>query len=146
MDKHTSFESVMPGSGQYALKRDLRLNAWLLVATVVYLTQAFLIRRHLDWSPALKVTVALTPLLPALLYIRDWVRFVGRLDDLQRQVQMRAHLIAAWGAILVGVVVAILNEHGAWRGLPYGLGLGGVMLVVFPLWLAGYALANCRFK
>ncbi len=146
MEKPHVIESVLPCSGQYSFKQDLRLNAWLLVATVAYLAQRFLIAGQPEWSPLARGLVALTPLLPALLYLRDWVRFVRGLDELQRRVQMEAHLFAAWGALIAGILLTALHEQGVLQWLPHGLGFGGVMVVLFPLWLLGIAIANRRYK
>ncbi len=140
------FESLVPGSGQYSCKRDLRLNAWLLVASVAYLAQMFLLRRHPEWSPLTRGLVALGPLIPALLYIRAWVRFIRGMDELQRRVQMEAQVFAAWGTLLVGIVITTLNQHGVLHFLPHGLGFGGVMVSVFSFWLVGVVVANRRYK
>lgn len=140
------FESVAPGSGQYSFKRDLRLNAWLLVSALVFVGQLALLRHHPEWPPLARGLIALTPLLPALLYVRSWVRFVRGLDELQRRVQMAAHLFAAWGTIVIGVALSILNAQGTIHFLPHGLGFGGVMVLFFPLWLTGVAIASCRYK
>jgi hypothetical protein len=146
MEKPPTIESVIPCSGQYSFRRDLRLNAWLLVTTVLYLALRTLLTRHPEWSPLARGLVALVPLLPATLYLRDWVRFVGKLDELQRRVQMEAHLFAAWGTLIVGIALSTLNAQGVLKLLPHGLGLGGVMVILFPLWLVGVAIANCRYK
>lgn len=146
MEKPNVIESVIPGSGQYSCKQDLRLNAWLLVATVVYLTHRVVLAHHPELSPAVRSVVALTPLLPALLYLRDWVHFIRTLDELQRRVQLEAHLFAAWGTLITGIVLSILNQHGVLQFLPHGLGFGGVMVLILPLWLLGIAITNRRYK
>jgi hypothetical protein len=146
MEKPNVFESVMPCSGEYSWKRDLRLNAWLLVATVFYLAQLFLLRRNPEWTPLVRGMVALSPLIPALLYVRSWVRFIRGLDELQRRVQLEAHVFAAWGTIVVGVVVSTLNQHGVVNILPHGLSFGSVLMIQFPLWLIGIGMANRRYK
>ncbi len=146
MAKPNLIESVTPCTGEYSLRRDLRLNAWLLVATVVYLAERALLNRRPEWTPLVRALVSLAPLLPALLYIRSWVRFIRGLDELQRRVQVEAHLFAAWGTIIAGIVLEALNQQGAIGLLPHGLGFGGVMVILFPLWLVGVAIANCRYK
>lgn len=146
MGKTELAESITPCSGQYSFQRDLRLNAWLLVAVVCYLGQAMLLSGDAARPAWLRVSLAVSPLVPTLLYIRAWVRFVRGLDELQRRIQVSAHLFAVWGTLLVSVVLTILNEQEIVDVLPHGLGFAGVPLVLFPLWLIGLAIANCRYR
>jgi hypothetical protein len=146
MSSPNTFESVAPCSGSYSFLKDLRLNSWLLVATAVYLAQRHLIGIHPEWSPAARGFASLAPLAPALLYVRSWVRFVRGMDELQRRVQIGAHLFAAWGTILAGIVFTTLNEQGVIAFLPHGPGFGGVMVCLLFLWSIGVAVGNCRYK
>ncbi len=124
----------------------MRLNAWLLVASVVYSLQLFLLRENPEWMPLTRGLVALTPLIPGVLYIRSWVRFIRGMDELQRRIQLEAHLFAAWSAIIVSLVLSTLHEHGVLHFLPHGLGFGGVVMLVFLLWLVGFGIANRRYQ
>ena len=147
MNKPNTMESVEPHSGSYSWKQDLRLNAWLAVAAVVYMVGLFLLKHNPAWSPLTRGLVTLTPLLPALLYVRSWMRFVGGLDELQRRIQTEAFLFAALGTVVVGVMVNALNASGVTViDLTHGLDLGGVFFSMFTLWLVGTGLANARYK
>lgn|SRR5690606_31740949 len=146
MRSPNTFESIAPCSGSYSFRRDLRLNAWLLVATVVYLVQRYVLHLHPDWAPLPRALIGLTPLVPALFYLRDWVRFIRGMDELQRRIQREAHIFAAWGTLLLGIVLTTLHQHGLVDILPHGLGFGGVLVSVMCLWLIGVAIANCRYK
>lgn len=147
MEKPNLFESVTPCSGQYSFKRDLRLNAWLGVTVVVYLSTLLLLSANRDWSPVVRGLIALTPLLPTIMYLRDWIRFVHGMDELQRRVQVEAGLFASMGTVLVGVAIATLNGHGVVvAGLQHGLDFGGMFVVMFALWLVGLAIANRRYR
>ena len=148
MDKPNVIESYIPGSGQYSLQKDLRLNAWLGVAAVLYVAVLLLNKTHPGWSPFARGLILLLPLLPGLLYIRSWVRLVRGMDELQRGIQLEAFLFAALATVLIGAIIATLNAAGLDLGsqLRSGLGLGGTFWVFFPLWLVGTAIANCRYK
>jgi hypothetical protein len=147
MEKPNLMESVTPHSGQYSFKVDLRLNAWLGVAMVIYLGVTALNKRHPEWSPLLQGSLALTPLVSSLLYVRSWVRFIRGLDELQRRVQLGAFLFAAMGTVIAGTAINILNQHGVPLGwLTHGLGMGDTFMLMFVLWPIGWALANCRYK
>jgi drug/metabolite transporter (DMT)-like permease len=136
-----------PFSGHYSFKKDIKLNAWLLVATVFYAINMVAGKRHPEWSPAIRATLALVPLLPGLLYIRSLMRFVRGMDELQRRIQLEAWLFAAIGTILVGMAISTLNSSGVhWDGVENGLGMGQAFLVAFVLWLVATAMANRRYK
>lgn len=140
-------ESLLPCSGSYSPKKDIRLNAWLAVATVVYIIDLLLAKRHPEWSVTVRATLALAPLVPGLLYIRAWMRFIGGMDELQRRIQLEAWLFSAIGTVLVAIAISTLNSSGVQLGdLGHGLGIGRAFLVSLVLWMIGSAIANCRFK
>jgi hypothetical protein len=147
MDKPELIESIIPCSGRYSLRRDLHLNAWLAVATVTYGAALFALKRNPAWSPLERGLVELTPLIPGFLYVRSWLRFIRDMDELQRRIQLEAFLFAALATVLVETVINTLNASGvALGGLDHGLGLEGVFLVMFPLWLVGGSVASRRYK
>jgi hypothetical protein len=89
----------------------------------------------------------LTPLLPGILYIRSWMRFVRSRDELQRVIQLEALLFGSLGTVIVGLIVATLNASGVAMGeLRHGLGFGGAFLSMFVLWLVGGAVATRRYQ
>lgn len=147
MEKPNVMESVQPCSGQYSLKADLRLNAWLAVAGVVWVADLALLKNHPEWSPLLRGVLALAPLIPGLLYIRSCMRFVRGLDELQRRIQLEALIFAAMGTVIAGIGINTLNAHEVPLGfLKHGLGIGDSFILMFVLWLVGGAIANCRYK
>jgi hypothetical protein len=147
METPNLIESYQPGSGHYSLWKDLRLNAWLAGATGLYLAVFWWVRQHPHLSPLNQGLLRLMPLIPALLYVRAWIRVVRGLDELQRRIQLEAFLFAALGTVMFGVVIATLNASGIALGdLRHGLGLGGSFLVIYALWLVGGAIASCRYQ
>jgi hypothetical protein len=147
MNKPDLLESVVPLSGRYSFKKDLRLNAWLFVATAIYVVNLLLAKQHPEWSPLTRALLALTPMIPGWLYVRTWLRFIRGMDELQRRIQLEAWLFASLGALFVGTAINTLNANGVALGeLRHGLGLGGTFILTFALWLVGTAIANCRYK
>jgi hypothetical protein len=147
MDKPNIMESVSPCSGQYSLKKDLRLNAWLVAAAVVYVAILELLKRHPDWSPLARGLLTLTPLIPGILNVRSGLRFIRGLDELQRRIQLEAWLFASLGALIIGTIINTLNANGVVLGeLKHGLSLWGAFTLTFVLWLVGGAIANRRYK
>jgi hypothetical protein len=142
-----TIESVLPLSGQYSCKKDLRLNAWFVVAASFYVISLSLVLHHPEWSVPLKSGVALAPLVPGMLYVRSCVRFIRGLDELQRRIQLEAWLFAALGVVFVEMAINILNENGVpLRIFRQGLGLGTTFILMFALWIIGSAIANRRYK
>jgi hypothetical protein len=146
MSKTNLMESVDPCSGHYSFKADLRLNAWLLVAVVMHLgAQSLVLPRSED--PLFRGMLALAPLLPGLLYIRSWVRFIRGLDELQRRIQLETFLFAALGTLVVGAAISALNAHGIPTGwMKHGLGLGTSFMLMLLFWSVGWGIAKCRYK
>ena len=101
-----TLESLVPCSGLYSLKKDIRLNAWLAGAVATYTIVQLLAKWHPGWSAAIRAAIALAPLVPGLLYIRSWMRFISGLDELQRRIQLEAWLFAVTGTLLTGIAIA----------------------------------------
>ena len=147
MNKPNTLESLLPCSGEYSLKKDLRLNAWLGVAAVVYGGCIYLAKHHPDWSALTRGVLLLLPLLPGLLYLRDCMRFIRGLDELQRRIQLESWLFAVLGTLIIGTAINTLAANGVPLGeLQHGLSLWGTFMTAFALWLVGTAIANCRYK
>jgi len=147
MDKPNLMESVEPHSGHYSFKTDLRLNAWLAVAVVVYLAERAVTTRLPDSGPAMRAVLALAPLVPGLLYVRSWVRFIRGLDEFQRRIQLESFLFAALGTAIFGAAMASLNAHRIPTGpFEHGLGLGSTFMALLCFWSIGWGLAKCRYK
>ena len=69
------------------------------------------------------------------------------MDELQRRVQLEGFLFAALGTVLVGTMITTLDANGvSFAFFGHGLGIGGVFLAMFPLWLVGTAVANRRYR
>ncbi len=133
-----------------AVKRALRsfgLNAWLAVTTVIYGVTLLLVRQNPEWSPGLKIAMALAPILPGLFYLRNGLQLLRGMDELQRRIQLEGWLFAALGTVVVSTIINVINVHGpGWNWLPHGLEVGGTYLTMFLLWCVGVTIANCRYR
>ena len=147
MSKSNLVEPCDPPFGHIPWKKDLRLNAWLAVATLLYGAMLWVGKRHPDWNPLVRGLLQLSALIPVLLYMRSWMRFVRSLDELQRAIQLEALLFAALGTVIAGSIVATLNACGVdLGGLKHGLSLGSAFITMFVLWLVGGGLATRRYR
>ena len=139
-------ESVVPFSGQYSFKRDLKLSGWFLFAAANYTVITYLLSHHPEWSLSWKAILSLSPLIPCLLFARSWLRFIRGLDELQRRIQLEVWLLAALGTILVETVISVLNANGVGVLNNHDLGLGGTMALMVILWFLGTVISNRRYR
>ncbi len=116
MDKPNTIESVLPGCGEYSLKKDLRLNAWLFVATATYVAILLLLKHHPEWHPLTRGLLALAPMLPGALYVRDCLRFIRGMDELQRRIQLEAWLFSSLWTLVIAVILNTLAAQGVALG------------------------------
>lgn len=143
MKKTNLVESLLPGSGRYSFKSDLRLDLWAMVAIASHLAGKYLIITNPDWTVVTRILISIVPLIPLVLYGLKFKRFICGLDEMQRRIQMEIMLCAALGTLLLGIVVSIFNEHGAstWK-FEYGLGFSGVLFSMMILWFIGSYIAH----
>src|SRR5437763_2120380 len=129
-------DAVRPGP-HYSLAADLKLNAWAFVALGVAFVVRWLLRQHPEWAVLLRASLALTPLIPSLLYVRSISRWIGGMDELQRRIQLQACLFAMTGAVFVRTGLDLLNSGGAmpWAGLKNGLGWEGTFALIMVLYI-----------
>jgi hypothetical protein len=146
MNKRNTMESVMPFSGQYSFKKDLRLSGWFIFAAATLVVIEYLLRHHPEWSLSWKVILSLSPLVPCLLYARSWLRFIRGLDEMQRRIQVEVWLFAAMGTVLVETIISVLNAKGVGVLSNHGLGMGGTMVSMVVLWILGTVISNRRYR
>lgn len=139
-------ESVQPGK-HYSFRADMKLNAWAFVAVALAFASRILLRQYPDWNMALRAFIALSPLLPGLLYVRSVAHWIRGMDELQRRIQLEACLFATIGTIFITMAFALLNAQGIHiPRLKYGLGWEGTFASVVFLYIAGNLLINRRYK
>lgn len=121
----------------------VKLNAWAVVALVTINLTRWSLRAG-DHSVAARMLLAVAPLLPTLLYVLGLVRWIGRLDELQQRIQLGAWAFATTGAVLVLLTLELLQFAEVVRG--FRLGLEGVFVLTFALYLLGCAMGNRRLE
>jgi hypothetical protein len=111
----------------------------MLLYTIVIVVSVTLLKAqpHAAW----RIPVALAPCVPAALGVAAFVRFLGRMDDLQRRIQLEA-LGLAFGATGIltfayGFLEGVGFPHLSW-------------VFIFPfmvmLWGLGLAVASWRYR
>jgi hypothetical protein len=127
--------------------RSFELCAWLAVAGATYVVMLFLDKHHPYWSPGWRITLALAPILPGLLYLRKGLQLLRGMDELQRRIQLEGWLFAALGTVIVSTIINVFNAHGLVGMWPaHGLEVGGTYMTMFILWSVGVTIANLRYR
>jgi len=140
-------EAVRPGK-HYSLYADLKLNAWALVAVAVAFVSRWWLHQHRDWALPLQSVVALTPLLPSLLYVQSIARWIGGMDELQRRIQLEACLFATTGTVFIATAISLLEGAGVLQSphLRHGLGWEGTFGAILFLYVLGNVIFNRRYR
>jgi hypothetical protein len=140
-------EAVRPGK-HYSLRADLKLNAWALVAVAVAFASRGLLQSYHGWSVMLRSAVALSPLLPSLLYVRSIARWIGGMDELQRRIQLEACLFATTGTVFVGAGLSLLSGASLLTSvrLRHGLGWEGTFAAIILLYIVANVILNRRYR
>ncbi len=145
MNKPNTMESVIPCSGQYSFKKDLRLSLWFFVAAATYILASFLLSHHPEWNEFSRAALELSPLVPCLLFVRSHVLFMRGLDELQRRMQLEVWLFASLGTLFVETTISVLGSNGV-LALTGRLIIGRVMALIVLLWFIGTLIANRRYR
>jgi hypothetical protein len=145
MNKPNTMESVIPCSGQYSFKKDLRLSLWFFVAAATYILVSFLLSHHPEWNDFFRAALELSPLVPCLLFVRSHVLFTRGLDELQRRMQLEVWLFASLGTLFVETTISVLGSNGV-LALFQRLIIGRVMALIVLLWFIGTLIANRRYR
>jgi hypothetical protein len=115
-----------------------------MIAAVVYLVVLIISSIVVNISPNSawwRIPLALFPIVPAIFAMFSYMRFIGRMDELQRHIQLEglAFSFASTGILTVsyGFLENIGFPHLGW-------------LYIFPLmmvlWVIGGALASWRYR
>ena|SRR5579884_168243 len=115
-----------------------------MIAAVVYLVVLIISSIVVNISPNSawwRIPLALFPIVPAIFAMFSYMRFIGRMDELQRHIQLEglAFSFASTGILTVsyGFLENIGFPHLGW-------------LYIFPLmmvlWVIGAALASWRYR
>jgi hypothetical protein len=140
-------ESVQPGK-HYSFAADMKLNAWALVAVVASFVAREVLKNHHDWGATLRSVVALTPMVPSLLYVRSISRWIGGMDELQRRIQLEAALFATTATVFLRTSLDLLEGIGTLQStrLRNGLGWEGTFAAIIVFYILGSIIFNRRFR
>jgi len=133
----------LPEPMQMPVREALKLNAWAVVA-VAAAFGARLWLKSPELSGSLRVVVALLPVFPGVLYVRTLWRWMSRLDEMQRRIQLEAVCGAALVMLLIALAADLLRNAGFSAGLT--LGWEGYFAVTFLFYSLALVRANRRWR
>jgi len=140
-------EAVRPGKN-YSFRADVKLNTWAFVALAVAFVARWLLQHHRDWGALLQAAVALSPLLPSLLYLRSIAHWIGSMDELQRRIQLEACLFATTATVFITMTLSLLGTVSGLQmpRLQHGLSWEGTFAAVILFYVVGNMIVNRRYR
>lgn len=120
------------------LTSPLALFAFSMLTYAVVLVAAILILREIPESPW-QIPIALVPAIPGIFAALAISREIGRLDELERRIQLEALAFAA--TAIVALSIGLLENAGIEQ-------INGTFYVpiMIGLWGVGLVLASRRFR
>jgi len=114
----------------------------LLIAMAAYVVAVLVtVKLTPDVDPVLRIPFVLIPLIPSAFALRAYLRFLGRMDELGRRIQLEALAIGFGAAGMLTFAYGFL-ENAGFPQLSY--------VFVFPLmiflWGIGGAVASRRYQ
>ncbi len=100
--------------------------------------------RHLEPGPALRLVLALLPVIPGLVYLALVFRSIRAMDELEHRIQFEAVSFAFLGSLVVSLTYGMLQKSGFFRNWPWDW--EGIWLMLMVLWAAGYFRARRRYR
>jgi hypothetical protein len=95
-------------------------------------------------SDAFRAALALAPLAPGLVYALRLLRWMRRLDELQRHIQVEAALFVA--AVMGFAMLAVDQLQAAGFLRTFHWGWEFVFALTFLLWMIGCGIATRRYS
>lgn len=114
------------------------LLALALYAVTVFLSIWIIQRSHHGWW---RIPIAVTPILPCLLFVRALLRFYGRCDELQIRIHLQSLAFAFGGTAILTLTYGFLQN----AGFP-DINYVWVWPLMGTLWLIGAAMAKRKYQ
>ncbi len=111
-------DEVDPRTKEFSIRAQWKVNHWAYAAIALSLASDLLFhcqKDPSDWSAAMRIIIALCPLLPALLYVRSLRRWLRGMDELDRQITLKVILFAVSATLYLDMALHPLREWGVIR-------------------------------
>jgi hypothetical protein len=151
-NKPTLPDEVDPRKREFSIRAQWRVNHWAYVGILLSAAGDLLVHWQTDspsWPVAARMSIALGPVLPALLWLRSFARWLSGMDELDRRITLQVCLFAVAATFYLNLVLHPLRLWGVvqneWLPLHWhSLWLQSVVLS--GLYLLGTLIFNRRYK
>jgi len=127
--------SLSKASRTYVIEFGVAMVAYV----VVLFTSVWLLNR--DPLSPWRLAIALAPVIPAIFALVAFVRFLGRMDELQRRIQFDAI------ALSFGATAILTFAYGFLEGVGFPhLSWIWILPLMVMLWGLGAAIASMRYR
>jgi hypothetical protein len=143
---------------QYSWRASLKAGGgWMMLVFLTDLPGLYLIEHHQqDWPLALRMVIALVPLLATLFYVRSTARWVRGMDELHRRIALESFLFATVAYLSLSAAWFLLNQAGVWDAAAQTMGLHlermpfsnctFILCLTYVFFGAGYSVFNRRYQ
>jgi len=143
---------VDPRTRDFSIRAQWRVNHWAFAGILLSVAGDLLVhcqKDSNDWPLALRASIALCPLLPALLYVLSLWRWLRGMDELDRQITLKVLLFAISATLYLDMALHPLREWGViqsewWLPNWRSWWLQAVPLTFF--YMLGTMIFNRRYK
>jgi hypothetical protein len=131
--------SEAPGLNKAAKAYIIEFGTAMLAYSIVLPISITYLTHHPD-APA-RVIIALTPVVPMLFALAAMLRFIGRMDEMQRRIQLDAFAVAAGATGLCTFAYSMLENVGA-----PPIGLEWILPFIIVVWGVTGAVSTWRYN
>jgi hypothetical protein len=150
MSKPHHPDEIWLGKKEYSLRRDWKVNGWLLAGALVSAASDILFPRVVqDWPMALRAVVAVAPFLAVLFWARSLAAWVRGMDELHRRI-VQAAILSATASVFFFVTLwhrlgqVLFEDRSAQR---YDVGtVGHIFLLLTIAYFLGYRFFSRRYQ
>src|SRR5947209_7267783 len=89
-------------------------GGWMMLVFLTDLPGIYFNEAHKESPLALRIAVALVPLVASLLYVRSTARWIRGMDELHRRITLEALLFATVAYLFLSTAWFLLNIAGLW--------------------------------
>lgn len=141
------------GKKEYSWRSDLRVNGWLIVATLISAFADILYSRAVsEWSVPGRAAIALAQFAAIALWARNLVCWIRGMDELHRRVTGSAALFAIGATFFFIMLWHRLDAAGVFRAVFPGRGSWDIatithaFLLMTFFYFAGFSIFNRRYR